>query len=114
MTENDNYHSQLVPNNGGNLSQDLLPEDDSHWWEIISPTQLFTEWQLPPPPPLQTVVNDDNRRQKKGKCRGNRKLQHFKRKCRAHGLTEDQIARLIHERDGHQISEQSSMIERQQ
>ncbi len=47
MTENDNYHSQLVPNNGGNLSQDLLPED-SRWWEIISPSQLLTEWQLPP------------------------------------------------------------------
>jgi hypothetical protein len=36
---------------------------------------------------------------------GNRKLQHFKRKCRTRGLTEEQIATQIQNRN-HTISEQ--------
>ena len=106
MTTNNNYHGQLGPNDSENISHSLLllPEDN-RLWEIVSPTQLFTEWQLPP---LQTVVIDDNnnKRQTK-KCRGNRKVQHFKRRCRMHGLTEEQIQRLLHERDSHVVSEQS-------
>ncbi len=35
----------------------------------------------------------------KKKCHGNRKLQHFKRKCRARGLTEEQIKILIQNRN---------------
>ncbi len=34
--------------------------------------------------------------EKKKKCHGNRKLQHFKRKCRVRGLTEEQITTRIH------------------
>jgi hypothetical protein len=36
---------------------------------------------------------------RKKKCHGNRKLQHFKRKCRARGLTEEQIATRIQNRN---------------
>ena len=36
---------------------------------------------------------------RKKKCHGNRKLQHFKRKCRAHGITEDEITKLIESRN---------------
>jgi len=36
---------------------------------------------------------------KKNKCHGNRKLQHFKRKCRARGLNEEEITTLIHKRN---------------
>lgn len=35
----------------------------------------------------------------KKKCRGNRKLQHFKRKCRSRGMTEEQITTVIHNRN---------------
>jgi hypothetical protein len=42
---------------------------------------------------------------KKKKCHGNRKLQHFKRKCRARGLTEEQITTRIQNRNN-TISEQ--------
>ena len=34
----------------------------------------------------------------KKKCRGNRKLQHFKRKCRSRGMTEEQITEIINHR----------------
>jgi hypothetical protein len=44
---------------------------------------------------------------RKKKCHGNRKLQHFKRKCRARGLNEEEITVLIQNRN-HTISEQSS------
>ncbi|CAF4107574.1 unnamed protein product, partial [Adineta steineri] len=44
---------------------------------------------------------------KKFKCHGNRKLHHFKRKCRSRGLSEEQIAILIHQRN-HTISKQLS------
>jgi hypothetical protein len=43
--------------------------------------------------------------EEKKKCHGNRKLQHFKRKCRARGLTEEQITTRIQNRN-HTISEQ--------
>jgi len=36
---------------------------------------------------------------KKRICHENRKLQHFKRKCRAHGLNEEEITTLIHKRN---------------
>ena len=35
----------------------------------------------------------------KKKCHGNRKLYHFKRKCRARGMTEEQITALINTRN---------------
>ena len=40
----------------------------------------------------------------KNKCRGNRKLQNFKRKCRARGLIQEQISTMINKRT-HAISE---------
>jgi DNA-binding transcriptional MerR regulator len=36
---------------------------------------------------------------KKKKCHGNRKLYHFKRKCRSRGMTEEQITVLINTRN---------------
>lgn len=36
---------------------------------------------------------------RKSKCHGNRKLQHFKKKCREQGLTEEEITELIHSRN---------------
>ena len=44
------------------------------------------------------------KKKKEKKCHGNRKLQHFKRKCRARGLTEEQIYGLIQTKH-HTISE---------
>ena len=40
------------------------------------------------------------------KCHGNQKLQHFKRKCRSRGFTQEQIATMI-DKKNHAISEQS-------
>ena len=40
------------------------------------------------------------------KCHGNRKLQHFKRKCRARGLNEEKIITIIHQ-NNRTISEKS-------
>ncbi|CAF1449613.1 unnamed protein product [Adineta ricciae] len=49
-------------------------------------------------------------KKKEKKCHGNRKLQHFKRKCRAHGLTEEQIQGLIQTKH-HTISEPSISVQ---
>ena len=38
----------------------------------------------------------------KKKCHGNRKLYHFKRKCRSRGMTEEQIKALINARNNDQ------------
>jgi len=45
---------------------------------------------------LTGEIQQNNAVKKKSKCHGNRKLQHFKRKCRARGLNEDEIEKLIH------------------
>lgn len=52
------------------------------WSERSSQTQLLRN-QSP------------KREKKKSKCHGNRKLQRFKRKCRRHGKTEEEINELI-------------------
>ena len=52
------------------------------------------------------IVQEQHAEKRKRKCHGNRKLQHFKRKCRALGLTEEQITGLIQTKR-HAISEQS-------
>ena len=46
----------------------------------------------------------------KKKCHGNRKLYHFKRKCRSRGMTEEQITVLINTRnnDHHQVNDAGS------
>ena len=85
MTDN-NSHLNILPANS--LSQNA----QDHWQEMLSPTQILTGQ------PQNIVV-------KKSKCHGNRKLQHFKRKCRARGLNEEQVATLIQTRH-HTISEQ--------
>ena len=85
MTSNQNNHD--IPHSNG-LSQDA----QGRRWEMLSPTQILTGQ------PQNIVI-------KKFKSHGNRKLQHFKRKCRARGLNEEQVATLIQTR--HQtISEQ--------
>ncbi|CAF1525609.1 unnamed protein product [Adineta ricciae] len=50
------------------------------------------------------------KKKKEKKCHGNRKLQHFKRKCRARGLTEEQIQGLIQTKH-HTISEPSISVQ---
>jgi hypothetical protein len=56
--------------------------------------------------PIQERIEEQqNIVMKEKKCHGNRKLQHFKRKCRARGLNEEQSAALIDARH-HAISEQ--------
>jgi hypothetical protein len=46
----------------------------------------------------------------KKKCHGNRKLYHFKRKCRSRGMTEEQITTWIHTRnnDNQQVNDAGS------
>lgn len=63
------------------LSQDA----QGRWWELLSPTQVLTEEA----PRIQATVS---------KCRGNRKVQHFKRKCRRRGMNEEEINALIQTR----------------
>jgi DNA-binding transcriptional MerR regulator len=48
----------------------------------------------------------------KKKCHGNRKLYHFKRKCRARGMTEEQITALIKTRnnDHDQVDDAGSTV----
>ena len=48
----------------------------------------------------------------KKKCHGNRKLYHFKRKCRSRGMTEEQITALINTRnnDHHQENDDGSTV----
>ncbi len=62
---------------------------------MLSPTQVLTEEQQ----------SESQITERKKKCHGNRKWQHFKRKCRALGLTEEQITTRI-ENTNHTISEQ--------
>ncbi len=62
---------------------------------MLSPTKVLTKEQQ----------SESQITKRKKKCHGNRKLQHFKRKCRARGLTEEQITTLIQNRK-HAISEQ--------
>jgi hypothetical protein len=62
---------------------------------MLSPTKVLTKEQQP----------ESQITKRKKKCHGNRKLQHFKRKCRARGLTEEQITTLIQNKK-HAISEQ--------
>lgn len=80
-----------------NMNDGLSPDAQHHSREILPSTQIVMEEEK------NTVEN-------KRKCHGNRKLQHFKRKCRARGLNEEQITMLIHTRN-HTISEQLSMTQ---
>ena len=67
-------------------------------------------------PPIHQVAGEQTKTQQqqdqtqtlntRKKCHGNRKLQHFKRKCRARGLSEEQITTVIHQ-NNRTISEQS-------
>ena len=56
---------------------------------MLSLTQVVTEEQHAEP---------TTTKKKRTKCHGNRKLQRFKRKCRAGGLTEEQIIAHIQNR----------------
>jgi hypothetical protein len=62
---------------------------------MLSPTQMLTEEEQ----------SESRITKRKKKCHGNRKLRHFKRKCRARGLTEEQITTRIQTRND-AISEQ--------
>ncbi|UJR12871.1 hypothetical protein I4U23_017045 [Adineta vaga] len=74
-------------------SNNLLQNKDDCSKTVTAETQEF-------------IISDSLMKNKKRKCHGNRKLQHFKRKCRARGLSEEQITSLVQTKD-HTISEQS-------
>ncbi|CAF5217853.1 unnamed protein product, partial [Rotaria magnacalcarata] len=61
-------------------------------YELLSPTQVLTE-------NVQNLENSIKEKKKKKKCKGNRKLQHFKRKCRSNGMNEELITKLIENRN---------------
>jgi len=69
----------------------LVQDAQGRWWEMLSPTQVLTGHE-------QQIT-----RKKKGKCHGNRKLYHFKRKWRARGLDEEAIRALIEARQQQQL-----------
>ncbi len=71
-------------------SNDQISAAQGRWWELLSPTQVLTG---------EEELQQQETVKKKRKCNGNRKLQHFKRKCRARGLNEEKITTLIHERN---------------
>ncbi len=62
---------------------------------MLPPTQVISEEQQ----------SESQITKRKKKCHGNRKLQHFKRKCRVRGLIEEQITIRIQNRN-HTISKQ--------
>jgi hypothetical protein len=75
----------------------VMHDEQGRRREILPSTQAFTT--VPQPMELETgnkVV--ETKKKKKKKCRGNRKLQHFKRKCRSRGLDKEAIAALIDNR----------------
>jgi hypothetical protein len=83
MTSDYRSHNQSQ-NNG------ILHNAQDRFSEVLPPTQILTEEQQP-------QMKGQKRRWKR--CHGNRKLQHFKRKCRARGLTEEQITTRIQNRN---------------
>jgi len=86
MTSNTNANNTHTSNG---LTQDAQDPQ----WERLSPAMQVTTEEI------------QSSTKKRSKCHGNRKLQHFKRKCRARGLNEEQITVLTHQRN-HLISEQ--------
>jgi hypothetical protein len=86
MTSNTNINNKHTSNG---LTQDAQDPQ----WERLSPAMEVTTEEI------------QNSTKKRSKCHGNRKLQHFKRKCRARGLNEEEITTLISTRN-HTISEQ--------
>jgi hypothetical protein len=87
MSSNDNKPNQ--PQTDG-----LTHDAQGRWCEMLSPTQVLTGQQITTEPmPL------------KKKCHGNQKLRRYRRKCRARGLTEEEITMRIQNRN-HAISEQ--------
>ena len=85
-----NNKSQNKPQSSHSQSQNA----QGPWWELLSPhTPGFTRQET------QTkVTKKKTRKKKRSKCHGNKKLQHFKRKCRVRGLTNDQINALVQAR----------------
>jgi len=86
----------------------LFQDAQGPWWETTTTASASSSSSealilTKPMQEVQTIV----KKKSKSKCHGNRKLQHFKRKCRARGLNQEDINRLIQQRN-HGISEQSS------
>ncbi len=83
MATNQNEYNQ--PHSNGQIS-----DAQGRWSEFLSPTQVLTG---------EEPEQQQERVKKKRKGYGNRKLQHFTRKCRARGLNEEEITTLIHKRN---------------
>lgn len=81
-----------------------VPSHDAQgrWWEMLSPTQVLTA--CPPPTVSSVMVRKQKKRKSKG--HGNRRLYHFKRKCRVRGLTEEAIQVLIQARQERLLKKQ--------
>ena len=88
--------------------------NQSHNIELVHDTENRSFKSIEPP--IHQVAGEQTKTQQQQdqtqtlnpikKCHGNRKLQHFKRKCRARGLSEEQITTVIHQ-NNRTISEQS-------
>jgi len=81
-------------------SDSLVSGAQGRQWENLAPLQVHTGQELPQQrPPQQT-------KEEKKKCHGNRKLQRFRRRCRARGFDVATIAQLTNDRE---IIDTSSM-----
>lgn len=78
------HHNHNQPQNNG-----VLDDAQGRWYGMLSSTQILTREQQ----------SELQMKKRKSKCHGNRKLYHFKRKCRARGLNEDEIITLIRQRN---------------
>jgi len=71
------------------MTTSKTPSQDTYgrWHELLSPSQVLVE-----------PLNSNNNTRKK-KCRGNRKLIKFRRRCRAKGMNNETIEILIASKD---------------
>ncbi|CAM4796358.1 unnamed protein product [Rotaria magnacalcarata] len=78
---------------------EVLNNDEDHWWSQISMSQLFTPQDpLPAPKPPDEQEQKLSTKQRKKKSRGNRAEQHFRRRLNRRNLDEASKASLIQAR----------------
>jgi hypothetical protein len=84
-----------------NTTESNRKDTHGRWHELLSPTQALVE-----------PLNSDNNTKKK-KCRGNRKVQNFRRRCRAKGMNNETIEILLASKDSNkqiQYQNQETLI----
>ncbi|CAF5229240.1 unnamed protein product, partial [Rotaria magnacalcarata] len=78
---------------------EVLNNDEDHWWSQISMSQLFTPQDpLPAPKPPDEQEQKLSTKQRKKKSRGNRAEQHFRRRLNRRNLDDASKASLIQAR----------------